>query len=336
MFMVQVSSNIGEVNHTIIEYEEIMKTMKKRIHELEQEKKMAWRRRGEGEGASLCGELRILLQKEKEIRYGSRHSVPWYSAGLCSHRQEMVCLEHQLLLIAIERQKHMATIQQSEGTSSLSPSLLSPLPTTLEDTGQSSLLFERSSNCFAVSSYMIQPSQSISDFHIQSQNAQDIEMSHDNHVTTAETARDSPETTNELSHDNHVTTTELSHDNHMSEPLTSPDSGLPSVDAVPKEDDDDVQVGEEAMRLARDELAVLMMDRRRTEARHRRLGRKLMEIRTKKSQLQEVDLKGLCSHVVSHKPFFFSPSICLTVTCYPLTSQSCVWPCNCVGTWRRR
>lgn len=218
----------------------------------------------------------------------------------------MVCLEHQLLLIAIERQKHMATIQQSDGTSSLSPSLLSPLPTTLEDTGQSSLLFERSSNCFAVSSHMIQPSQSISDFHDQSQNAQNTEishdnckttaeshmtnteMSHDNHVTTAETARDNPEITNDLSHDNHVTTTELSHDNHTLEPLTSPDSGFPSVDAAPKEEDDDIQE-EEAMRLARDELAVLMMDRRRTEARHRRLGRKLMEIRTKKSQLQEVD-----------------------------------------------
>lgn len=204
----------------------------------------------------------------------------------------MMCLEHQLLLIAIERQKHMATIQESEGTSSLSPSLLSPLPTTLEDTGQSSLLFERSSNCFAVSSHMIQPSHSISDF----QNTQDSEMSHDNHVTTVEREDDSHEMTNELSHDNHMTTTELSHDNHASEPLTSPDSGVPSADTAPKDDEDDIQVGEEAMRLARDELAVLMMDRRRTEARHRRLGRKLMEIRTKKSQLQEVDFEELCSH----------------------------------------
>lgn len=266
----------------------------------------------------------------------------------------MVCLEHQLLLIAMERQRHMATIEQSDDRSSLSPSLLSPLPTTLEDTGQSSLLFERSSDCFAVSSHMIQPSKSISDFHTQSQNAHDTEMSHDscrttteiertshmistemshdNHMITTETTHDSHETTAELSHDKHMTTTDISHDNQ----LTSPDSGLPPVDVIPKEDEDedDVQAEEEAVRQARDELAVLMMDRRRTEARHRRLGRKLMEIRTNKSQLQEVGFTGSvlplgfisCSSSSGYLPVAFSL----------LTSLSCVWPCSCVVTWRKR
>ena len=228
-------------------------------------------------------------------------------------RHEMVCLEHQLLLIAVERQKHMATIQHSKVTSSpspLPPSTLSPLPTTLEDTRQPSLLFER---CFAALNHMMQPAQSISDLvvSIPSQDTHDSHMTtteathdrhmttteetydshmttYDNHMTTSETPYGSHMTTTEASHNSHATTTEIhaSHDNHMpSEQLTSPDSGFPSVDGIQESVREDE---EEAVELARGELVVLMLDKRRTEARHRRLGRKLMEIRTKKSQLQEV------------------------------------------------
>ena len=172
-------------------------------------------------------------------------------------------LEHRLLLNALERQKHTATIRLVGGASTpspLPPSSLSPLPTTLEDTGQASLLFQRSFNWIAEPSHMIEPSLSMDD----------ITALPDDHMTTMETKQsDHVTTTAEKSispPSDHMTTVESSHDNHMT-----------------TEEEEEVQH-------ARTELPRLQMDRRRIEARHRRLGRKLMETCTNKSQLQKVGL----------------------------------------------
>ena len=175
----------------------------------------------------------------------------------------MVSLEHRLLLNAVERQKHTATIRFSGAVSTpspLPPSSLSPLPTTLEDTGQASLLFQKLPHWFSEPGHMT------------------------NHLTESleGTAADQTQpTAAEESTSDHMTAVESSHDDHM----TSVDSGLPAAEmreTVMAEEE-----SEEACQ-ARTELAGLQMDRRRLEARHRRLGRKLMEIRTKKSQLQKV------------------------------------------------
>ena len=87
-------------------------------------------------------------------------------------------------------------------------------------------------------------------------------LTHDSHMTTDSTTEDT--------HDGHVTTAESS-DNHV----TSPDS--PQSARVEDES--------EEVYLARTALAALQMNRRRSEARHKRLGRKLMEVQTKKSQV---------------------------------------------------
>ena len=157
------------------------------------------------------------------------------------HRQEMVSLEHQLLLIAIERQKHTAIIRQSEGLSTpspLPPSSLSPLPTTLEDMGQTSLLFERSSNWFAEPSHMIEPTQ-------ETEEARD-----DDHMTAMETTDDN----HDSSHDDHVT----------SDQLTSLDSDLP----VPTEESERGEEGEEGEEVsaARVELVGLQMKRQKSRS----------------------------------------------------------------------
>ena len=105
-----------------------------------------------------------------------------------------------------------------------------------------------------------------------------IETSHYNHDDSEMTATDS---TTEDSH--HVTTTGTSHDNHVTMAETSRDDHMTSPEQSARAE------GEaEEVYLAREELVALQMNRRRVEARHGRLGRKLMEIQTKKSQLQEV------------------------------------------------
>lgn len=199
----------------------------------------------------------------------------------------MVSLEHQLLLIALDRQKQTAIIQRSGGLSTPSPlpaSSLSPLPTTLEDTGQTSLLFERSSNWFADPSHMIEPTQSMDDHMTTMETADNNHMTDPNpmdesHLTTS----DSHMTTTQDTHNDHMTTADSSYDNHM----TSDDHLITSSDS---DHQPNVMTGEEAEEVstARVELVGLQMKRRRVEARHRRLGRKLMEIKTEKSQLQKV------------------------------------------------
>ena len=223
-------------------------------------------------------------------------------------RQEMVLLEHRLLQIAVEKQKYVATIQEGSASSSPLPtSTLSPLPTTLEDTGQPSLLFER---CFAGSSLTLHHTLSISDLNIPSEDTHDshmtaMETTHWDHMTTTQdshmtTTTDSHMTTTEGAHDSHVITTESSHGNHMmpSDQLTSPDSGFPAAVHERRREGDDGEEGDgvrggddgEEGDGVREGLVVLLRDKRRTEARHWRLGRKLMETRTKKSQLQEVHI----------------------------------------------
>ncbi|CAI7994621.1 hypothetical protein GBAR_LOCUS1516 [Geodia barretti] len=126
-----------------VEYQACMESMRTRILELEGQ--LEWR---EGEGDSLCTDLRAMLKEEKTIR------------------EEMVSVEHRLLLNAVERQKHTATIRLlcvASTPSPLPPSSLSPLPTTLEDTGLASLLFKRSSNWFAEPSHMTEPYLSMED-----------------------------------------------------------------------------------------------------------------------------------------------------------------------------
>ena len=189
----------------------------------------------------------------------------------------MVSLEHRLLLNAVERQRHTATIRLlgvASTPSPLPPSSLSPLPTTLEDTEQASLLFKRSSNWIGELSDMIKPSLSLEDVTRMS-HMTTMETKQSNHMTTADPAAEesmSPPS-------DHMTTVESSHEDHV----TSPDPGLPAAagDGVREEEEEEVIQ-------AQTELVRLQMDRRRLEARHRRLGRKLMETRTKKSQLQQV------------------------------------------------
>ena len=197
-------------------------------------------------------------------------------------REEMVSLEHRLLLNAVERQRHTATVRFSGKISTpspLPPSSLSPLPTTLEDTGQASLLFERLPNWFSEPCHMMT-----------SEPLEDVVTSQDSHMITMVTTQSDHMTTAEESISppcDHMTAGEQSHDDHM----TSPDSVAPAVEVtVGSVMVGSVRVEEESEEacLARTELAGLQMDRRRLEARHRRLGRKLMEIRTKKSQLQKV------------------------------------------------
>ena len=194
----------------------------------------------------------------------------------------MVSVEHRLLLNAVERQKHTATIRLlgvASTPSPLPPSSLSPLPTTLEDTGLASLLFKRSSNWFAEPSHMTEPYLSM----------EDITAPRGSHMTTVETKQSDYITTSEPVEEStdHMTTVELSHDG-------------PAVRGGEEEEEE--EVGQ-----ARTELVRLQMDKRRLEARHRRLGRKLMETRTKKSQLQTVEtIHSLLIYIV---PFHVSLSL---------------------------
>ena len=68
MYVIQVSSNITEVDHHITKYRQCVENLKERIAELESQREMEWRK-GEGEGEALCAELKALLHKEKDIRY---------------------------------------------------------------------------------------------------------------------------------------------------------------------------------------------------------------------------------------------------------------------------
>ena len=58
-----MTSNVVEVDQHVADYQMCMESMQSRIKELERQLE-----RRDGEGESLCSELRALLAREKDIR----------------------------------------------------------------------------------------------------------------------------------------------------------------------------------------------------------------------------------------------------------------------------
>ena len=65
--MLQVTSNVMEVDQHVSQYQECIETMENRIQELERQLQL----RGDSEGDRVCSELRSLLKEEKKIRFVS-------------------------------------------------------------------------------------------------------------------------------------------------------------------------------------------------------------------------------------------------------------------------